>query len=70
MEKRLKEKMLGSTKIPIDRKISLVKEVADLPSAREGDFVVFSLASGEKRLFEMSDLKGGDRLCSSLKPRG
>ena len=69
MEKRLKEKMLGSTKIPIDRKISLVKEVADLLSAG-GDFVVFSLASREKWLFERGDLKGGDRLCSSLKPRG
>ena len=63
MIKRLKEKMLGSTKIPIDRKISLVKEVADLLSAREGDFVVFSLASREKWSFERGDLNGGDRLC-------
>ena len=63
MVKRLKEKMLGSTKIPIDRKISLVREVADLLGAREEDFVVFFLGSREKWLFERGDLKGGDRLC-------
>lgn len=35
--------MLGSTKVSKDRKISLVKEVAEYLNAKEGDFVVFYL---------------------------
>lgn len=39
----LNEKMLGSTKVSRDRKISLVKEVADYLKAKEGDFILFYL---------------------------
>jgi len=39
----MSEKMLGATKISRDRKISLIKEVADLLKAKEGDFIVFYL---------------------------
>lgn len=39
----MNEKMLGSTKVSTDRKISLIKEVANRLSAKEGDFIVFYL---------------------------
>ena len=35
--------MLGSTKISTDRKISLIKEVADRLDAKEEDFIIFYL---------------------------
>jgi bifunctional DNA-binding transcriptional regulator/antitoxin component of YhaV-PrlF toxin-antitoxin module len=40
--------MLGSTKVSTDRKISLIKEVADLLGAKEGDFIVFYLTKQEE----------------------
>jgi len=39
----LVEKMLGSTKVSKDRKISLIKQVADHLKASEGDFIIFYL---------------------------
>lgn len=33
--------MLGSTKVSTNRKISLVKEVAEKLDMKEGDFVIF-----------------------------
>jgi len=35
--------MLGSTKVSRDRKISLIKEVANYLNVKEGDFVIFYL---------------------------
>ena len=44
--------MLGSTKISTDRKISLIKEVADLLKAVEGDHIVFYLTENGEVVIE------------------
>ena len=40
--------MLGSTKVSTDRKISLIKEVADHLKVKEGDFIIFYLNKKEE----------------------
>jgi len=39
----MNERMLGSTKVSTDRKISLIKEVADHLNVKEGNFIIFYL---------------------------